>query len=214
MMSPEAKQEILAVLERTYRGTGTALKYSTPFEFLVAVILSAQCTDKRVNQVTSRLFPAYNTSEKMLTLSQEKLEDLIRDCGLFRTKARNILAASEIILRDFGGRVPCRREDLLRLPGVGHKTANVVLSQLCGIPALAVDTHVFRVARRLGLADGRTPDEVGAAIEQIVPREKWGSAHHWLIWHGRLVCRAKKPPCETCPLGYLCPSRKGLAELE
>jgi len=203
------KQQILSILEEHYQGTVTALHYSSPFELLIAVILSAQCTDKRVNIITARLFPEYNTADQILGMGQEKLEEYIRDCGLFRSKARNILATCEILCRDYDGQVPSNFEALLTLPGVGRKTANVVLSQLFNIPAIAVDTHVFRVANRLGLAKGATPLAVEEGLMKAIPKEKWSDAHHWLIWHGRNVCKARKPACDICPLCQVCPSKEG-----
>lgn len=200
------KEKMLAVLEEHYKEATTALQYSSPFEFLVAVVLSAQCTDTRVNLVTDRLFPLYNTPEKILSMGQEKLEEYIRDCGLFHSKARNILATCEILCRKYGGKVPDNFEQLIQLPGVGRKTANVLLSQLFHIPALAVDTHVFRVANRLQLAVGKTPETVEDGLMKVIPRSKWGNAHHWLIWHGRRICKARKPDCHQCPLASLCPS--------
>lgn len=200
------KQAILAILAREYGGSATALSYHSPFELLVAVVLSAQCTDTRVNIVTARLFPAYNTPEKMLALGEENLAELIRDCGLYRSKARNLIATCHILCKDHAGKVPGTFEELLKLPGVGRKTANVLLSQLFAVPAIAVDTHVFRVANRLGLAKGDTPREVEEGLMRVIPRKDWGDAHHWLIWHGRKVCKARQPACGNCPLGKLCPS--------
>ncbi len=200
------KQEMLALLEQYYRDTTTALHYSTAFELLIAVILSAQCTDTRVNIITARMFPRYNTPEKILELGQDGLEAAIRDCGLFRSKAKNIIATCEILCREYGGQVPEKFEDLLKLPGVGRKTANVVISQLFGVPAIAVDTHVFRVANRLKLAMGDTPLAVEQGLMRAIPKEQWGDAHHWLIWHGRKVCKAANPACMDCFLQHLCPS--------
>lgn len=202
------KQQMLEVLEQTYKDTTTALSYSTPFELLIAVILSAQCTDVRVNVITARMFPAYNTPEKILALGQSGLEEEIRDCGLFRSKAKNIIATCETLCQKYGGQVPDNFEDLITLPGVGRKTANVIVSQLFGVPAIAVDTHVFRVANRLKLAMGDTPLVVEQGLMKAIPREKWSDAHHWLIWHGRKVCKAAKPVCNVCPLNQLCPSTK------
>lgn len=201
-----SREQMLAILAATYSGATTALEYSSPFELLVAVVLSAQCTDKRVNIITARLFPAYNTPAKMLALGEDGLAALIRDCGLYRAKARNLIAACAMLLGDFGGEVPDNFADLTRLPGVGRKTANVLLSQLFDIPAIAVDTHVFRVANRLGLARGKTPEQVEAGLMKAVPRQDWGDAHHWLIWHGRKICHARRPACAACPLNALCPS--------
>jgi endonuclease-3 len=200
------KRRILEILETEYKDSTTALQYSSPFELLIAVILSAQCTDTRVNIITSRLFPEYNSAEKMLKLSQTELEELIRDCGLYHSKAKNILSACRILSDKYAGQVPQTFEELVALPGVGRKTANVVLSQLFDKPAIAVDTHVFRVSNRLRLAMGKSPLEVEEGLMKAIPKKKWGEAHHWLIWHGRKVCKARQPLCSNCPLNQLCPS--------
>ncbi len=201
------KQEMLSILEECYQGTSTALDYSSPFELLIAVVLSAQCTDVRVNIITARLFPEYNTPSKIRAMGLEKLEEAIRDCGLYHSKARNIMATCDILCREYDEKVPETFEELVTLPGVGRKTANVVLSQLFNIPAIAVDTHVFRVSNRLGLAKGDTPIVVEEGLMKAIPRNKWSDAHHWLIWHGRKVCKARKPECNTCALVALCPSK-------
>lgn len=203
-----AKQQMLAILADTYHGTTTALTYDSPFELLVAVVLSAQCTDNRVNIITRRLFPTYDTPAKMLALGEESLAELIRDCGLFRSKAKNLIATCHMLCEEFAGQIPTRFEELVRLPGVGRKTANVLLSQLFGVPAIAVDTHVFRVANRLGLACGDTPAAVEEALMRAIPKQQWGAAHHWLIWHGRKVCHARRPDCEHCPLQGICAHRE------
>ena len=202
------KQQMLAILEETYKDTTTALHFSSDFELLIAVILSAQCTDTRVNLITARIFPRYNSPEKMLELSQPELEELIRDCGLYHSKAKNILAACHMLIKEYAGKVPDTFEHLIRLPGAGRKTANVVISQLFGKPAIAVDTHVFRVANRLGLAQGDTPRQVEDGLMKAIPKNKWSEAHHWLIWHGRKVCKARQPECGICPLNEICPSRE------
>ncbi len=202
------KLEELRILEETYRGAVPELKFGSAFELLVSVILSAQCTDKRVNLVTAELFPIANTPEKILALGQNKLEEIIKPCGFFHTKATHILGASEILLRDYGGEVPVDLDELIKLPGVGRKTANVVASVAFKIPAIAVDTHVFRVANRTKIAEGKTPIEVELGLQKIIPREKWSDAHHWLIWHGRRVCASRSPKCSICPLKEICPSAK------
>mgnify|MGYP000096363348 CR=1 FL=1 len=198
---------VLAGLEAAYQGKGTALHYHSPFELLIAVVLSAQCTDERVNKVTARLFPAYDTPEKMLRLDQAQLESKIRDCGLFRSKAKHILGLCAKLVDVFHGEVPQTLEELMSLSGVGRKTADVMLSVAFGQPAIAVDTHVFRVSHRLGLSQGADPLAVEKDLMQLIPKEKWGQAHHWLIWHGRNVCRARKPLCAQCPVMDHCPSR-------
>ena len=207
MGEKERVQAVLQGLERTYQGQGTALHYQSPFELLVAVILSAQCTDERVNKVTARLFPQYGTPEKLGALTQEQLEGLIHDCGLFHAKARNILGACHKLVEEFHSTVPDTMEQLMSLPGVGRKTADVMLSVAFGKPAIAVDTHVFRVAHRLGLSEGNTPLAVEKDLERQIPREQWGQAHHWFIWHGRKICKARKPACGSCPVMDVCPSR-------
>ncbi len=198
-------ENILGILEREYGQVESGLRFENPFQLLVAVILSAQCTDVRVNRVTNRLFANYKTPEDFARLDQEELEGEIRECGLFRNKAKNIRKTSAILLEDYEGQVPSTREELMSLPGVGRKSANVVLSHAFGQDALAVDTHVFRVSHRLGLADGKTPLATERQLLQIIPRNKWSQSHQWLIRHGRQVCRARKPRCEVCTLREYCP---------
>ena len=189
-------------------GTETALNYSTPFELLVAVIMSAQCTDERVNKITARIFPKYNTPEKMGALSQEQLEEEIRDCGLFRSKAKNLLATCKMLTEEYNSVIPDTVEELMKLPGVGKKTANVVASIVYKVPAIAVDTHVFRVSHRLGLAKGDDPLAVEKELQKAIPKNKWSDAHHWLIWHGLKICTARKPLCSECVLIELCPYKE------
>ena len=205
-MNEKILREELRLLEQTYRGAVPQLKFASPFELLIAVILSAQCTDKRVNQVTQELFPLANTPEKILQLGQERLMEIIKPCGFFRTKAEHICAASKILLERHGGEVPNDFDALIELPGVGRKTANVVMSVAFKVPAIAVDTHVFRLANRMKLAEGNTPLEVELGLQKVIPRDKWSDAHHWLIWHGREVCKARKPKCDVCTLSKVCPS--------
>lgn len=205
-VTKKIKGEQLAILEETYRGAKPELVFSNAFELLIAVILSAQCTDKRVNVTTARLFQKAATPEAILEMGLAQLEEEIRDCGLFRNKAKNILAACRILCEKFGGQVPDSFTDLESLPGVGRKTANVVMSVAFHHPAIAVDTHVFRISNRLKLAVGTTPLEVEKELQRVIPREKWSDAHHWLIWHGRKICKARKPLCGTCPLADVCPS--------
>ncbi len=157
--------------------------------------------------MTARLFPKYNTPEKLGALTQEQLEFLIRDCGLFRSKAKNLLGLCRKLVDDFHSQVPQDMKSLLSLPGVGRKTADVMLSVAFGKPAIAVDTHVFRVSHRLGLSDGKDPLETEQDLQRLIPRAKWGDAHHWLIWHGRKICKAPKPKCGECPLVELCPAK-------
>lgn len=200
------KAEQIAQLELLYRDAKPALLYENPFELLVAVVLSAQCTDERVNIITRRLFPTYNHPAAMLAVGEEKLRELIRDCGLYRAKAANLIKTCRILVEDYHGQVPETFDELVELPGVGRKTANVLISILFDIPAIAVDTHVFRVSNRLGLAKGATPIDVEMKLQKAIPQEKWSAAHHWLIWHGRKVCKARKPLCEECALAHCCQS--------
>ena len=195
---------ILQELERLYPDARPALEFSSPYELLVAVILSAQCTDERVNKVTKVLFEKHNTPESMLALTQEELEKYIFSCGFYRNKAAHILSASRDIAEKFGGEVPSTLEELTTLAGVGRKTANVVYAVAFGGDAIAVDTHVFRVANRLGLADGKTPEAVERDLMEAIPKKLWSKAHHWLIWHGRRVCKSQRPDCENCTLAPVC----------
>lgn len=198
------QSEILKELERLYPDARPALKYSSAYELLVAVILSAQCTDERVNKVTAELFKEHSTPQTMLQLSQEELEKFIYSCGFYRAKAAHILSASADIVEKFGGEVPRDFDKLKSLAGVGQKTANVVWSVAFGGDAIAVDTHVFRVSRRLGLADGDTPIKVENRLKEVIPQSDWSKAHHWLIYHGRRVCHSQRPACEECTLKDMC----------
>lgn len=205
-VTKKVKAEQLRRLSEVYKNDGTMLHYTSPFTLLVAVILSAQCTDKRVNVITNRIFPRLDTPAKMVSLTQSQLETEIHDCGLYKAKAKNLLGMCRMLLSDYHGEVPEDFDELVKLPGVGRKTANVVRSVAFGYPAIAVDTHVFRVANRLKLAAGTTPLEVEKGLQKAIPKEDWSAAHHWLIWHGRRVCHARKPDCETCFLQNVCPS--------
>lgn len=200
-----AKEKILSELARLYPEAKPALHYGTPYELLVAVILSAQCTDERVNKVTATLYQTYNTPQSMLTLSQEELERYIFSCGFYRNKAQHILSASRDIVDKFGGEVPSTLEELQTLAGVGRKTANVVYSVAFGGDAIAVDTHVFRVSNRLELAVGKTPEQVEEGLMKAIPKSDWSKAHHWLIYHGRRVCHSQRPDCANCTLREDCP---------
>jgi endonuclease III len=180
------------------------LEHLNPYTLLVAVVLSAQATDAGVNKATRALFPVADTPQKMIALGEEKLRDYIKTVGLYRTKARNVIALSEKLLRDFGGEVPRTRAEIESLPGAGRKTANVVLNMAFGEHTMAVDTHVFRVANRTGLAPGNTPLDVELGLEKIIPTEFMLHAHHWLILHGRYTCLARKPRCELCLINDLC----------
>jgi len=204
--SLETFKSMLRLLEDTYPDAHCELNFSNPFELLIATILSAQATDKKVNQITERLFRNYKTPEDFLTLSLSEMEKAIKELGLYHNKAKNILATCRILVEKYQGEVPHDLEALIELPGVGRKTANVVLSNAFGIPALAVDTHVLRVSNRLGLAIGTNPDSIEKQLMSLIPREKWSHAHHLLIWHGRRTCAARNPRCQDCTLLSLCPS--------
>ncbi|MGQ0523221.1 MAG: endonuclease III [Betaproteobacteria bacterium] len=206
-MSPARIREIFVRLRAANPAPRSELKFSSPFELLVAVILSAQATDKSVNLATQELFRAAGTPAAVLALGQEGLERYIRRIGLYRTKAKNILATCRMLLERHGGGVPRSREELEKLPGVGRKTANVVLNTAFGEPTIAVDTHIFRVANRTGIAPGADVLAVEQKLLKAVPQEFRHDAHHWLILHGRYVCRARKPDCPRCMIRDLCQYR-------
>lgn len=197
-------KEILHRLEKEYNHTTTALKFKTIFQLLVSTMLAAQSTDDQVNKITAILYKKYKNPEDFARLSPEELEKKIKSVGLYKNKAKNIVAMSRMLLEKFNGQVPEEREQLESLPGVGRKTANVVLSVGFGKPAIAVDTHVFRVANRIGLAQGKNVRETEEHLMQNIPQDKWGAAHHWLIWHGRKVCKARNPKCEECVIRNYC----------
>jgi endonuclease III len=205
--------EALAVLERTYPHAVTALEYGSEFQLLIAVILSAQCTDARVNMTTPALFAKYPTAAELARARQADVEKIIKSCGFFRMKAKNIIACARDVTECFGGHVPREREELESLAGVGRKTASVVMAAAFHAEALAVDTHVFRVAHRLGLTIGTTPRRVEEDLTALVPPQKWGDATHWLIMHGRQVCKAPTPLCARCPVNELCPTPRIIARL-
>jgi endonuclease-3 len=196
--------KVLNILEEYYSGKETALVYNTPYQLLVSTMLAAQSTDKRVNIVTQDLFREYPTALLMSETSVSELESYIRTVGLYKTKARNILQTSKILAEKYKGDIPSTREELMALPGVGRKTANVVLSIAQNVPAIAVDTHVFRVSNRIGLAKAKNVEKTEQQLMKAIPEEKWSAAHHWLIWHGRKICKARKPSCPECPLLELC----------
>jgi endonuclease-3 len=198
----------LAILEKAYPSAVTALTFTNPYELLIAVILSAQCTDARVNMTTPALFAKYPTAAKLAAAEQTDVEAMIKSCGFYRMKAKNIIAAATSLVSNHGGEVPRTREELEALAGVGRKTASVVMSVAFEEAAFAVDTHVFRVAHRLGLTLGTTPRQVEEDVTKLVPREKWRHAHHWLILHGRAICKAPTPLCAQCPVNQVCPSAK------
>lgn len=204
MWNEEKVADLLSRFHQKYPDPRPALFYGSAYELLIAVILSAQCTDERVNRVTATLFPAYDTPEKMVALTPDELGQKIYSCGLYRAKAEHILSASHDIIARFGGQVPGTIEELRTLAGVGEKTANVVYSVWFGGAAIAVDTHVFRVANRMGLSHSTNPSACGRDLRKILPSDSWSRAHHYLIFHGRQVCSAKKPNCEHCFLSDLC----------
>lgn len=200
-------EQIIERLKKAYPGVRTGLKHSNPFELLVATILSAQCTDERVNLVTSKLFQKYRKPEDYLNVSQEELAQDIRSINFFNNKARNIQKTAKKIVENFGGKVPKTMQELLTLDGVARKTANVVLSDAFGIAeGIVVDTHVARVSQRLGLTENKNPEKIEQDLMKIVPQQYWIQFSHWLINHGRRVCRARNPKCSDCFLKDLCPS--------
>jgi endonuclease-3 len=209
-LSPAEKTRIQTIFERFAAATPdprTELRFKTPFTLLVAVVLSAQATDKSVNKATDRLYAVADTPRKIIKLGESGLIPFIASIGLYRTKAKNVVRLSQILVEQYGGEVPLNREALQALPGVGRKTASVVLNELDIEPAIAVDTHVFRVADRLKLSRGKTPDQVEADLMAITPQPYLTRAHHWLILHGRYTCVARRPRCEACLVADLCPSR-------
>jgi len=198
-------RQVLKRLSEEYSGLKIALHYETPLQLLIATILAAQCTDERVNQVTETLFRKYPNAESFAKADLAKLEEDIRPAGFFRNKARAIIGCCRKIVESYGGSVPSRLESLVQLPGVGRKTANILLGNAFGQPAIAVDTHVFRVSHRLDLAFASDPDGVEEELSHIIPRPDWTEATHWLVWHGRRVCQAKKPLCPQCVVYDFCP---------
>ncbi len=200
--------ELINKVDMLYENPKCELNFNSPYELLIAVILSAQCTDKRVNVVTSELFKEYNTPYKMITLSQVELEDKIHSCGFFHNKAKSILECSNDLVNKYGGEVPSDKEQLKALAGVGEKTANVVLSMAFNIPAIAVDTHVFRVSNRLGLANHGTVEKTQEDLERVLPKDKWIKFHYALVLHGRYVCKSQRPNCNECGLSEYCKYKK------
>ena len=199
----ENQRAILNGLNALYPNAGPELHFSNPFETLVATILAAQCTDARVNQVTPALFRDYPDPAAMAQATPEEIFPYVKSCG-FKSKAVNIVNASRMIVEKYGGAVPSTLDELTALPGVGRKTANVVLAFSFGVPAIPVDTHVFRVANRLGLSDALSVEETERQLMDLIPREDWSQAHHWMIYHGRRVCHSQKPECEACTLREWC----------
>jgi endonuclease III len=207
-MNPEKRAAIFARLKRANPKPNTELVYRSPYELLVSVVLSAQATDVSVNKATAQLFPVANTPSAILALGEAGLKEHIRTIGLFNTKARNILAMAQILMENYSGQVPRERPALEALPGVGRKTANVILNTAFGEPTIAVDTHIFRVANRTGLAPGKNVRVVEEKLLKFTPDRYKQDAHHWLILHGRYVCKARKPECWRCVIADLCEYRK------
>ena len=204
ILTHEEADLCLDILEETYPDAHCELEHESPFELLVATILSAQCTDVRVNKVTSEIFKKYKRPEDFAEMDIKKLEGLIKECGLFRNKAKNIKASSSVILEDYDGEVPNTISELLKLPGVGKKTANVVASTAFGVPAIAVDTHVFRVSNRIGFVHEKNVLDTERALQNKIDKSRWTKAHHLFIFHGRRCCTARNPKCESCTINKIC----------
>ena len=209
MLGKKDRDRVLQLLAETYPDAQCALNHGSPFQLLVAVVLSAQTTDKKVNQVTGGLFEAYPTAAELAAASEEDVQDHIRVIGMFRQKSKNIIALSRILEEKYGGQVPEDQELLMELPGVGRKTANVVMSVAFGHQRIAVDTHVFRVSNRIGLACGKDVYETELSLMENIPENQWTANHHRIIFHGRQICHASKPQCDICPLDGIC-MKKGL----
>ncbi|OJV66725.1 MAG: endonuclease III [Clostridiales bacterium 38-18] len=203
-MTKKNVKEVIDRLEALYPDASAELDYKNPFELLIAVILSAQCTDVRVNQVTKVLFEVAGDATALSELPIAQIEEIIKPCGLYKTKAKNIQETARRLVAFYGGEVPSRHEALTELPGVGRKTANVVVSNAFGVPAIAVDTHVFRVSNRIGLAKASTVEATETQLMKAIDKDKWTLAHHMIIFHGRRVCKARQPQCEVCTLNDLC----------
>lgn len=204
MIKAADRGAFMAALAAAHPNPESELNWTTPFELLVAVVLSAQATDKGVNIATARLFPVANTAEQIAALGVEGLTPFIQTIGLYRNKAKNVVRLSEILRDEYAGEVPEYFDKLVALPGVGRKTANVVLNVAFGHPTIPVDTHIFRVSNRTGLAKGKTPDEIETKLEKIIPDAYKHEAHHWLLLHGRYCCKARSPECERCPVAQWC----------
>lgn len=203
-MKKENIKTIIDILSSDYSEAKCALNFNSPYELLVATVLSAQCTDERVNKVTAELFKQYNDPYKMAQLTEQELQEKIKSCGLYKNKSKNILAMSKYIIEKYKGIVPETMEELIVLPGVGRKTANVVMANAFNIPAIAVDTHVFRVSKRIGIAKGDNVLKVEEELRRNIPKDIWKDMHHYLIWHGRKICKARKPECNKCNISEYC----------
>jgi endonuclease-3 len=208
LKSKKEVKKILDILSKTYTNPQTVLKYNNNFELLIAVMLSAQTTDNQVNKVTPKLFEKFKTPEDFAKLEPEELEKYIKGVGLYKTKSKNIIKTAKILVEKYNGKIPETREELIKLPGVGRKTANVILSVALGKDAIAVDTHVFRVANRIGLANSKDVRGTEEDLMKVIPKELWGKAHHWLIFHGRNTCKARNPKCGECPIKDYCDYNK------
>jgi endonuclease III len=209
MEKREELNNVLKILEGKYP-TKPALNFNNPFELLIATILSAQCTDKQVNKVTEVIFEKFKTPEQYSALTAQELGQYIKSCGFYKTKAENIINTCRILVERYDSRVPDTMEELVKLPGVGRKTANVVLSNAFGVDAIAVDTHVFRVSNRIGFADSKDVEKTEYQLMESIPKNQWSKAHHWLIYHGRNVCTARNPKCDICPITSYCKYHKNL----
>lgn len=204
VLSRKDSLRVMDILEKTYPAAKAELDFTNPLELLVATILSAQCTDVRVNKTTPVLFEKYKTARDYAEADLEELMEIIRPCGFYRMKANHLIGAGCVMEESFRGQVPRTMEEIMTLPGVGRKTANVVLSNAYGVPGIAVDTHVFRVSNRIGLCDTDTPEKTELALQKIIPKDRWSQSHHVLIFHGRRCCAARKPQCTVCPVSELC----------
>ena len=203
--------EIFEIFKKSNPEPKSELNYTNPYTLLVAVALSAQTTDKSVNKATEALFKIANTPEKMIALGEEKLISYIKSIGLYKNKAKHVMGMSKMLISDFGSKVPDNREDLEKLPGVGRKTANVVLNVIFNKPTMPVDTHLLRISPKIGLAEGTTPLEVEKSLLKRIPPQYLEHAHHWLILHGRYICTARNPKCEECPINHICAKNSPLA---
>lgn len=200
----ERLDKAFEALAKAHPDAAPALEFSSSFELLIATMLSAQCTDKQVNKTTRALFPELDSPEAFAVMTSEGLEPMIKGCGLYKTKAKHIIETCRLLVSDYGGQVPNDRDTLMKLPGVGRKTANVVVSNAFGTPAIAVDTHVFRVANRIGFAEARDVLNTEKQLMETIPMDKWSIAHHYLIFHGRRICSAQRPKCGECPVAPYC----------
>ena len=205
MKTKKEAQEIIKILKDYYPDAVCSLDFTSPFEMMVSVMLAAQCTDERVNKTTPNLFDKYNTPEKMVMISQEELENIIHPCGFYKTKAKNIIATSKILIEKYGGKVPENMKDLQSLPGVGRKSANVIMLEAFHNPqGIAVDTHAKRISNRIGFSNETDPEKVEQDLLKQIPKELYYDVNHLLIWHGRKICDARKPKCDVCPVSNYC----------